>query len=74
MKFISKYKNQVLTMIPDRMQVIDGIAIPVPGKHIRFEGGAYETDAKEEVDYIRNHRFFGTRIFEEKQTRKGNQE
>ena len=71
-KFISKCPNQVLTIRPKRTQIIDGIAQPVPGEHIRFVNGEVVIDestkeGKKQAEFIRNHRFFGNRIFEEKQ-------
>lgn len=70
-KFISKVSNQVLTIKPQRTQVIDGIVQPIPGEHIRFQNGEYEcneksAEGKKHAEFIRNHRLFGSRIFEEK--------
>lgn len=65
-KFISRCPNQVLTMKPSRQQVLDGIVFPVPGEHIRFNGGEYETDDKKEINFIQKHRLFGSQIFEDK--------
>lgn len=65
-KFISKCSNQVLCMKPQRPQIIDGIVIPVPGEHIRFENGEYETSDKKEIEFITKHRLFGSQIFEDK--------
>lgn len=62
-KFIARCENQVLTMKPQRTQVLDGIVQPVPGQHIRFESGVYETKDKAEIEFIKNHRLFGNQIF-----------
>ncbi len=63
-KFISKSPNQVLTMVPNRKTVQDGIVIPVPGKHIEFNKGEYSTTDKQELAFIRGHRLFGVAIVE----------
>lgn len=68
-KFIARCSNQVLTMKPARTQIIDGIVNPVPGQHIRFENGQFETEDKAEIDFIKKHRLFGNQIFEEKKTK-----
>lgn len=65
-KFISRCSNQVLTIKPSRVQNVDGIVVPVPGEHIRFNNGEYETDEKKEIDFIKKHRLFGNAIFEDK--------
>lgn len=67
-KFIARCQNQVLCMKPNRVQIIDGITVPVPGQHIRFENGEVETTDKEEIAFIRKHRLFGGQIFEDKKT------
>lgn len=63
-KFVSKCHNQVLTVKPARTQVMDGIVIPVPGEHIRFERGEFITSDKKEIEFIRKHRLFGSTITE----------
>jgi hypothetical protein len=59
-------------MKPSRNTIQDGIVIAVPGEHIRFNNGEYETSDKSEIDFIKRHRFFGskiTEVTEEKPTR-----
>lgn len=63
-KFLSECTNQILCMKPARNTVQDGIVIPVPGEHIRFENGEYETADKVEIEFIRKHRLFGSKITE----------
>lgn len=63
-KFISKCPNQILCIKPQRMQVLDGIPVPIPGEHIRFENGEYVTENKKEIEFIHKHKFFGVRITE----------
>ncbi|AZN43360.1 hypothetical protein [Paenibacillus albus] len=65
-KFSSRCPNQVLCMSPSRNTIVDGILVPVPGTHIRFENGEYDTNEKKEVDFIRKHRLFGSSIVEVK--------
>jgi hypothetical protein len=72
-KFIAKCSNQVLCMKPQRVQVVDGIVLPVPGEHIRFNNGEYETADKKEVEFIKNHRLFGSQIFEDKRGATGSE-
>ncbi|HET7559514.1 MAG TPA: hypothetical protein VFK80_06100 [Limnochordia bacterium] len=36
----------------------------VEGKRIEFEGGRYQTDDIERIEYIRAHEWYGTRVFE----------
>jgi hypothetical protein len=62
MKFISKCENQVLTIKPNRQSVQDGIVIHVPGEHIRFQNGEFETTDKKEIEFIKNHRLYGNAI------------
>lgn len=63
-KFLSKCQNQVLCMIPNRTQIIDGIVVPVSGKHIRFDRGEYETKDKKEIEFIKKHPLFNVAITE----------
>ena len=65
-KFIAQCSNQVLCMKPQRVQVVDGIVLPVPGEHIRFNNGEYETNDKKEIEFIKNHRLYQSQIFEDK--------
>lgn len=69
-RFISKCSNQVLTIKPSRNQIVEGIVENISGEHIRFENGVYETEDKKELEFLRKHRFFGNRIFEDKVTKK----
>jgi len=65
--FRSRCENQVLCIKPARIQIVDGIAVPVPGEHIRFERGECVLDDKEDkekIAFIRKHRLFGTAIVE----------
>ena len=63
-KFFSKCDNQVICMIPNRAQVIDGVVVPQAGKHIRFNNGEYETADKKEIDFLRRHALYGRAIVE----------
>lgn len=63
-KFMSKCENQVICMIPNRTQIVDNIAVPVPGRAIRFDRGEYSTDDKKEIDFLRKHRLFNIEITE----------
>lgn len=60
MKFLSKCHNQVLTIKPNRMQVIDGVSISVPGEHVRFSNGEFDTEDKKVIDWLGKHRLNGT--------------
>lgn len=51
-------------MKPNRNSIIDGIVVPVPGEHIRFTAGEYETTEKAEIKFIQSHRLFGSQITE----------
>lgn len=62
MKFVSKVSNHVLCMKPARIQIQDGIAVPIPGEHIRFNNHEYDTKDKKEQNFIKNHRLFGSQI------------
>jgi hypothetical protein len=57
-KFISKYENLVLCVKPNRVQIQDGIAMQVPGEHIRFQGFEYETTDKSEIVFLKKHRLY----------------
>ncbi|GIO13539.1 hypothetical protein J19TS2_30940 [Cohnella xylanilytica] len=61
-KYQSRCHNQVLCIKPARNSIVDGIVVPVPGEHIRFENSEYETDDKKKIDFIERHRLFGTAI------------
>lgn len=63
-KFVSQSENQVLCMKPSRNTVQDGIVIQLPGEHIRFYNGEYETTNKAELEFIRKHWLFGSKITE----------
>lgn len=63
-KFLSKCPNQILTMVPNRKLVQDGVVIPVSGKRIGFTNGEFETKDKKEIEFIRSHRLFGFVITE----------
>ncbi|MDK2821849.1 MAG: hypothetical protein PWP31_1814 [Clostridia bacterium] len=65
-KFITKYKNHQLVMVPTRRVVEDGMSYQKAGKTIKFNGYEYETSNKEEIDFIKGHRLFGSVIFEDK--------
>lgn len=65
-KFVSRSPNQVLCIRPSRPQIVEGIVVPVPGQHIRFEQGEYETSDVKEIKFIREHRLFGGAIIEDK--------
>jgi len=78
-KFQSRCPNQVLCIKPARNAIIDGVVVPVPGEHIRFERGICVLDDKEDKDkiaFLRKHRLFGTAIVEikEKDTQKPTQQ
>jgi hypothetical protein len=57
-KFISKCANQTICMKPNRVQIVDGIAVNVAGQTIRFNNGEYETTDKKEIDFLRKHRLY----------------
>lgn len=63
-KFLSKCQNQVLCMVPNRVQIVDGISMPVPGQAIRFDRGEYNTEDKKEINFIRKHALFKVSITE----------
>lgn len=63
-KFFSKCQNQVICMKPSRVQIYDGIAVPVSGQRIQFKNGEYETADKKEIDFLRKHSLFGRGIAE----------
>ncbi len=63
-KFLSKCQNQAICMKPSRVQIYDGIAVPVPGQRILFNNGEYETADKKEIDFLRKHSLFGRGITE----------
>jgi hypothetical protein len=63
-KFLSKCPNQVICVKPNRVQIFDGIAVPVPGQTIRFNSGEYEATDRKEIDFLRKHSLFGRGITE----------
>lgn len=63
-KFASKCPNQILTIIPNRRAIQDGIVMPKPGRHINFNAGEYTTTDKQEINFIHAHPMFGVSIVE----------
>lgn len=64
MKYISKCHNLVLTMKPNRMQIVDGMAISVPGEHVRFSNSEFDTEDKKTIEFLGKHRLKGTAFTE----------
>ena len=64
MKYVSKCNNLVLTIKPNRNQVMDGIVITVPGEHVRFNNHEYETSDKQIIVWLKNHTLLGTAFTE----------
>lgn len=64
MKYISKCHNQVLTIKPNRPQVIDGIVVAIPGEHVRFSNSEFDTEDKKTIDFLSKHRLNGTAFAE----------
>lgn len=62
MKFMSKCENQILCMQPTTQQVTNGYVLTVPGKHIRFSNGEFDAETQEEIEFIKNHALYGTKI------------
>jgi len=69
-QFVSKCKNQVLTIRPNTMQIVNGIANPVPGQHIQFEDGIYATEDAKELQFLRKHRLNGSAFIEAEPVKK----
>lgn len=61
-KYTSRCPNQVLCMKPARNSIVDGIIVPVPGEHVRFENGEFETTDKDKIAFIERHPLYGTSI------------
>jgi hypothetical protein len=68
-KFISKYENHVLCVKPNRVAVQDGIAMQVPGEHIRFNKFEFETTDKKEIAFLKKHALYGVAITEVEETK-----
>lgn len=60
MRYISKCKNLVLCMKPNRVKIAEGMTETVPGEHVRFSGHEYETDDKKIIDWLGKHRLKDT--------------
>jgi len=41
-----------------------------PGRRIRFQDGIYQTDSKDEIDFIKGSRSFGVTIFADEEQQK----
>jgi hypothetical protein len=65
-KFVSKYKDHKLVMVPTRRVIEDGMSYSKPGKAIQFTDHVFETSDKDEIAFITKHRLFGVDIVEEK--------
>lgn len=67
--FIAKCSNQLLTMSPSTpaVKALNGaiIAAADPGRHIQFVDGRFETSDSEEIEFLRDHKLFNSRFYEE---------
>lgn len=62
--FYSRFSNLKLTVEPPTEEIIQGKRRLIPGKIIRFRNGTYSTSNKREIEFIRNHRWYGSFISE----------
>lgn len=60
MKYISSCKNLVLCMKPNRVQIVEGMTVGVPGEHVRFNNHEFETSDKKVIDWLGKHRLKDT--------------
>mgnify|MGYP002681838495 CR=1 FL=1 len=64
MKFVSKWREHRIVMTPSYKQLVGVSSVFVPGKAIQFVNNEYVTEDKEEIQFLRNHKEFGTIIHE----------
>lgn len=58
--YISKYLQLKLVMESSYYKEVAGKVLPVKGKAIQFEQGAYTTSDKDEIEFLENHPNFGS--------------
>lgn len=59
MKFVSRYLEPRFVVRPTRRMLVEGMLHLQPGKTIEFKGHEYETEDKEEIDFLQKHIEFG---------------
>lgn len=64
-RFITLDHNLSIVMRQRVTKEVGGQVVVEPEKEIRFREAYFDTDDEEEVDFIRKHACFGSRIFEE---------
>lgn len=59
-EFASRYNTLTLTMSPPRKEYRGNERVFIPGRVIKFENGVYRTNDPEEIEFLRNHRWYGS--------------
>lgn len=60
MKFVCiRYPKIEMTFKKDVIREVNGVIMKEPRKIIKFDGGYYETNDKEEIAFIKRHTDFG---------------
>jgi len=62
--FISLDHNLSIQMKPRKTTEVGGQVVVDPERDIKFRGAYYETAEEDEIDFLRKHACFGSRIFE----------
>ena len=58
--YISKYLKLRLVMKPSYTKDVDGRVVVTQGTSIQFNDGAYTTTDKKEIEFLENHKNFGS--------------
>lgn len=58
--YVSKYFSLKLVMDSSYYKEVAGKVLPVKGRAIQFEQGAYTTSDKDEIEFLENHPNFGS--------------
>lgn len=72
-RFVTRYKELRLVITPTHKVIVGASAQLVPGKSIQFMNGEFETENKEEIDFLMNHKDLNV-VFHEAQTQEEMQE
>lgn len=59
MKFVSKFSELSLTMIPTDREIVRGKIVTHQGKHIRFHRNEYNTTDQKEIAWLKQHPNYG---------------
>lgn len=57
--FISRITNQIVCIVPDRVEVHNGVPIPVKGSQAEFSANRYMTSDDKVIEFLEKHENYG---------------